>query len=75
MKALLEYLATNLVDRPEAVTIKERTGRHTVTYHLTVAPDETGKVIGRSGRVAKAIRDLMSVAAARRHKRVHVDIE
>jgi predicted RNA-binding protein YlqC (UPF0109 family) len=46
-----------------------------VTYQLTVAPDETGKVIGRSGRVAKAIRDLMSVAAARRHKRVHVDIE
>jgi predicted RNA-binding protein YlqC (UPF0109 family) len=43
MKALLEYLATNLVDHPEAVTIKERTGRHTVTYQLTVAPDETGK--------------------------------
>ena len=65
MKALLEYMARNLVDNPEAVQIKERTGRYTVTYELTVAPDETGKVIGRSGRVAKSIRDLMSVAAAR----------
>ena len=74
MKALLEYMARNLVDNPEAVQIKERTGRYTVTYELTVAPDETGKVIGRSGRVAKSIRDLMSVAAARQNKRVHIDI-
>jgi predicted RNA-binding protein YlqC (UPF0109 family) len=75
MKALLEYMAQNLVDNPEAVEIKERVGRYTVTYELTVASDETGKVIGRSGRVAKAIRDIMSVAAARQNKRVHVDIE
>ena len=52
-----------------------RSGRYTVTFELTVAPDETGKVIGRNGRVAKAIRDLMSVAAARQNKRVHIDIE
>ena len=75
MKALLDYMARNLVDNPEAVQIKERTGRYTVTYELTVAPDETGKVIARSGRVAKSIRDLMSVAAARQNKRVHIDIE
>lgn len=75
MKALLEYLAASLVDDPAAIDIKERSGRYTVSYQLTVAPDETGKVIGRSGRVAKAIRDLMSVAAARQNKRVHVDIE
>ena len=53
MKALLEYMARNLVDNPEAVQIRERTGRYTVTYELTVAPDETGKVIGRSGRVTR----------------------
>jgi uncharacterized protein len=75
MKALLEYIARNLVDNPEAVQIKERVGRFTVTYELSVAPDETGKVIGRSGRVAKAIRDMMGVAAARQNKRVHIDIE
>ncbi len=75
MKALLEYIALSLVDHHEAVQIKERVGRFTVTYELSVAADETGKVIGRSGRVAKAIRDLMGVAAARQNKRVHVDIE
>lgn len=75
MKALLEYIARNLVDNHEAIQIKERVGRFTVTYELSVAPDETGKVIGRSGRVAKAIRDMMGVAAARQNKRVHVDIE
>ena len=75
MKELLEYIARNLVDNPEAVRVKERSGRYTVTYELTVAPDETGKVIGRSGRVAKAIRDVMGVAAARQNKRVHIDIE
>ena len=75
MKALLEYMARSLVDNPEAVQVRERVGRYTVTYELTVASDETGKVIGRNGRVAKAIRDLMSVAAARQNKRVHVDIE
>lgn len=75
MKDLLEYIALNLVDNHEAVQIKERVGRFTVTYELSVSPEETGKVIGRSGRVAKAIRDLMGVAAARQSKRVHVDIE
>ncbi|MFP4438758.1 MAG: KH domain-containing protein [Chloroflexaceae bacterium] len=75
MKDLLEYIARNLVDKPEEVRIKERVGRFTVTYELSVNSSETGKVIGRSGRVAKAIRDLMSVAAARQNKRVHVDID
>ena len=75
MKELLEYIARNLVDNPEAVQVRERVGRFTVTYELSVHPDETGKVIGRSGRVAKAIRDVMSIAAARQNKRVHVDIE
>ncbi|MBC8077656.1 MAG: KH domain-containing protein [Chloroflexales bacterium] len=75
MKALLEYIAKSLVDDTEAVQVRERIGRFTVTYELSVNPDETGKVIGRSGRVAKAIRDVMSVAAARQNKRVHIDIE
>jgi len=75
MKSLLEYIAGSLVDRTEDIKIKERVGRYTVTYELSVHPDETGKIIGRNGRIAKAIRDVMSVAAARRNKRVHVDIK
>ncbi len=75
MKELLEYIAMTLVDNPDAVVIKERGNRYNVTFELTVAQSDTGKVIGRNGRVARAIRDAMSVAAARQNKRVHVDIK
>lgn len=75
MKDLLEYIACNLVNKPDAVKIKERVGRYTVTFDLSVHPNETGKIIGRHGRIAKSIRDVMSVAAARQNKRVHVDIK
>ena len=76
MRALLEYMARQLVDQPDAVQVRERAGRfNTVTLELTVAPEDAGKVIGRCGRVAKALRSVLSVAAARDGKRVHLDIE
>lgn len=75
MRTLLEYMVRNLVDQPEAVQIRERITPHAVTYRLSVSSQEAGKIIGRNGRVAKAIRDLMAVAAARHGKRIHIDIE
>lgn len=75
MKELLTYIVENLVDKTDAVKIRERVSRYTVTYELTVHPGETGKVIGRNGRIAKAVRDVMSIAAARQNKRVHIDIK
>jgi predicted RNA-binding protein YlqC (UPF0109 family) len=75
MRNLLEYMVRNLVDHPEAVQIRERATPSAVSYRLSVGSQEAGKIIGRNGRVAKAIRDLMSVAAARQGKRVHIDIE
>lgn len=75
MRTLLEYMVRNLVDHPEAVQIRERSTPHAVTYRLSVGSQEAGKIIGRNGRVAKSIRDLMTVAAARQGKRVHIDIE
>ncbi len=75
MKELLEYIVKELVDQPEAVRVRERSGRFATTLELTVAPGDAGKVIGRNGRVAKAIRDVLGVAAAREHKRVHLDIK
>jgi predicted RNA-binding protein YlqC (UPF0109 family) len=75
MRALLEYMVRNLVDQPEAVQIRERVTPYAVTYRLSVSSQEAGKIIGRNGRVARAIRDLMAVAAARHGKRVHIDIE
>jgi predicted RNA-binding protein YlqC (UPF0109 family) len=70
-------MARQLVDQPDAVQVRERAGRYnaTVTLELTVAPEDAGKVIGRGGRVAKALRSVLSVAAARDGKRVHLDIE
>jgi predicted RNA-binding protein YlqC (UPF0109 family) len=75
MKVLLEYLAQNLVENSEAVVVKERVSRFNVIYELSVAPTETGKVIGRNGRIAKALRDVMGVVAARQNKRIHLDIK
>ena len=74
MKELLEYIVKEMVDRPDAVRVTERPGQYTVTLELTVDERDTGKVIGRSGRVAKALRDVLGVAAARDRKRVHLDI-
>jgi predicted RNA-binding protein YlqC (UPF0109 family) len=75
MRTLLEYMVHNLVDHPEAVQIRERATPYAVSYRLSVGPTEAGKIIGRNGRVAKSIRDIMAVAAARQGKRVHIDIE
>jgi hypothetical protein len=75
MKELLEYIVHALVDHPEDVDIKERVSRFTITYEVTVNSKETGKIIGRNGRIAKAVRDVMGVAATRQSKRVHIDIK
>jgi hypothetical protein len=74
MRQLLEYIVENLVDHPDAIQIKERSNRFTITYELSVHSSDTGKIIGRHGRIAKSIRDVMSIAAARQNKRVHIDI-
>lgn len=75
MKELLEYIVKDLVDQPEAVRVRERNSRFAITLELTVAPNDVGKVIGRNGRIARAIRDVLGVAAARARKRVHLDIK
>ena len=74
MKELLEYIVREMVDRPEAVRVHERAGQYTVTLELKVDERDAGKVIGRGGRVAKALRDVLGIAAARERKRVHLDI-
>ncbi|MBA3943442.1 MAG: KH domain-containing protein [Herpetosiphonaceae bacterium] len=74
MKELLTYLVKEIVDDPDAVEVRERSGQYTVTLELKVAEGDAGKVIGRSGRVAKALRDVLGIAAARDRKRVNLDI-
>jgi len=75
MRELLEYLARVLVDQPDRVSIEEfEEDDGTVVLELSVAEDDYGKVIGRGGRTAHAIRAVVKAAAARDDKRVFVDI-
>ncbi len=74
MKPLVEYIARSLVDEPDAVQVVQRDVGRTTILELTVAPEDTGKVIGREGRVAKALRVLLRVAASRQQRRAVLEI-
>ena len=74
MKDLLIYIAQNLVDNPDDVSVTERETESETVFELRVNPDDMGKVIGRQGRIAKEIRALMRSVAQRQGKRVSVDI-
>ena len=75
MKALVEFIARSLVDDPTAVSVTlERRGSQQVVK-LHVAKEDMGRVIGKQGRIANAIRTLVNVAAARSGKTVDLDIE
>ena len=73
MKDLLLYMAKSLVDDPDSVTVTEVEGETTV-LELCVAPEDMGKVIGKQGRIAKAIRTVVKAAANKDNKRVVVEI-
>lgn len=75
MTGLIEYIARELVDRPEAVEVKEVPGEPgTTVIELRVATDDLGKVIGRQGRTARAIRTLLAAAASKQHRRTTLEI-
>ena len=74
MKELVEVIAKSLVDSPEEVSVSERQAGHTLVVELHVAPSDMGKVIGKQGRIAKAIRTVVKAAASRDDKKVIVDI-
>lgn len=74
MKELVEYIAKSLVDNPDDVEVTEIPGRTAVIIELKVAPDDMGRIIGKDGRVANAIRVLLRVVAAREGKRVTLEI-
>ena len=75
MKELVEVIAKALVDNPDEVVVTEKEeGKH-ITIELHVAPSDMGKVIGKQGRIAKAIRAMVKAAASRTDKKVIVEIE
>ncbi|MDD3852051.1 MAG: KH domain-containing protein [Syntrophomonadaceae bacterium] len=74
MKELVEFIAKSLVDNPDEVEIKEVENDRGIVLELKVAADDMGKVIGKQGKIAKSIRTLTKVAAAKEGKRVNVEI-
>ncbi len=74
MKALTEYIAKSLVDHPDEVAVDEIRHGDRVTLELSVAKDDMGRVIGKGGRVANAIRTLLRVAAERDGSQVTLDV-
>ena len=74
MGELVKYIAINLVDKPEEVKVVEKQGDHATIIELTVAPDDMGKVIGKQGRIAKAIRAVVKAASLKTGQNVLVEI-
>jgi hypothetical protein len=74
MKELIEFIAKSLVDHPDDVSVTELQGEKTAIYELRVHPEDLGKVIGKQGRTARAIRTLVSVFATKDNRRAMVEI-
>ena len=74
MVELVKYIAQSIVDKPEAVQVTQVEDDEAVTVELRVDPDDMGKVIGKQGRIAKAIRTVVKAATARSEKPVFVEI-
>ncbi|MCX4310369.1 MAG: KH domain-containing protein [Desulfovibrio sp.] len=74
MKTLIEYIAKSLVDKPEEVEVKELEGEQTSVLELKVAKEDLGKVIGRQGRTARAMRTILGAASIRAKKRTVLEI-
>tara|TARA_B100001113_G_scaffold232434_1_gene190963 strand:- start:854 stop:1090 length:237 start_codon:yes stop_codon:yes gene_type:complete len=74
MKDLVEMMARNLVDNPNDVRVNETAGDSIVILEINVSQDDVGKVIGKEGRIANAIRTIVKAAAAKKDKKVTVEI-
>lgn len=74
LKDLVTYIAKSIVDYPDQVEVNEVEGERAVVFELRVAPEDMGKVIGKKGRVIRAVRALVQAAAAKEGKRATVEI-
>ncbi|UCG92784.1 MAG: KH domain-containing protein [candidate division WOR-3 bacterium] len=74
LRELIEYIVKALVDNPEKVEVKEIAGEKSVIYELKVGEGDLGKVIGKEGRTAKAVRTIISAAAMKQGKRTVLEI-
>jgi hypothetical protein len=74
MKELVEYIARSIVNEPDAVKVDEETNEEGITLKLSVADDDKGRIIGKQGQIAQAMRTLLRVKAAKAQTRVRLEI-
>jgi predicted RNA-binding protein YlqC (UPF0109 family) len=74
MKNLVELLVKSLVDNPEQANVSETSGNSITVIEISVAPEDVGKIIGKEGRIANAIRTVVKAAGAKQNKKVTVEI-
>ena len=74
MKELVEYIAKSIVNEPDAVKVEEETDEEGITLKLQVADDDKGRIIGKQGRIAQAMRTLLRVKAAKAATKVRLEI-
>jgi len=74
VRELVEFLIKSIVDRPEEVKVHQVEGERTIIFEVRVAPEDLGKVIGKGGRIADALRTVVKAAAMRERKKVSLEI-
>jgi len=74
MQELVEYMVKALVENPDDVVVKQVEGETVIIFEVTVAADDLGKIIGRQGRIANALRSIVKAAASRQGKKATVEI-
>lgn len=74
MKNLLEYVLTSIVENPEEVKIEENEEEGVINYTISVAKDDMGKVIGKNGKIIKAIRNVAKIPAVKSNKRIYINL-
>lgn len=74
MKDVLHYIVTSIVDNPDAIRIEEEDVEGVVTYTVFAAKEDMGKLIGKEGKVIRAIRNVMKIPAMKQHKKVQIQL-
>ncbi len=72
MKKALEYIITQIVDEPEKVIINEQEDQGMINFTITVAPSDMGKIIGKNGKVIRAVRNVVKISAIKQNKKINI---